>query len=119
METKGQTDRWGIGEERKLLRSLRVALGREDPNLKRFPETLAQQIVNRLAWGDGTEAYASHLANALSETGRRWLRLRSPLPDSSLHLATLVGHQDAVLDEVDDLVFRLDFWVLLAGVHDN
>lgn len=87
-------------EQRLVLEPLADALGREAHRLFRSPELLWQQLYNRLTWDDtsrGTTALSELLTRErerrVMRADRSWLRLTTPVRESSALRRSLVGHE--------------------------
>lgn len=89
----------GLSEEQlAVLTALGLALDVEAPHLARNPETLWQQLYNRLRWADG------HTGAILEPEARRrttpptapWMRLEHAPRESHALLKTLAGHNSRI-----------------------
>jgi len=111
-----------IAEKRQVLEAFSKDFNREMHNLQEMPDTIWQQMYNRLQWADGpakdgpvTEVIAPEFYKRTSPKARPWFHLNSRLRESGALIRTLIGHTSTVTS----CAFSPDGSRIVSASYDN
>ena len=113
-------------EQRDVLVAFHRALTREQHNLARWPDSLRQQLYNRLQWEETTRAFVEAAVGRKKPGAGPWARIATPFAESPALVRTLFGHDfwvtDCAVSPAGDLLASAStacviLWDLETGVR--